>query len=46
MVLMIVFHKMTHKQHSQILAEDERIDWTMNAKDIHNHIFQLRYWKC
>lgn len=42
---MIVFHKMTHKQHSlQILAEDERIDWTMNAKDIHNHIRGLSPW--
>lgn len=36
---------MTHKQHSlQILAEDERIDWTMNAKDIHNHIRGLSPW--
>ena len=34
------------KQHSlQILAEeDERIDWTMNAKDIHNHIRGLSPW--
>ena len=26
------------------IIEDERIDWTMNAKDIHNHIRGLSPW--
>ena len=29
---------------SNISREDERIDWTMNAKDIHNHIRGLSPW--
>ena len=45
MVLMIVFHKMTTTTFaSNISREDERIDWTMNAKDIHNHIRGLSPW--
>ena len=28
----------TQATFTSISREDERIDWTMNAKDIHNHI--------
>ena len=45
MVQMKVFHKMIQKQRLRlILAEDERIDWTKSAKEIHNHIRGLSPW--
>ena len=46
MVQMKVFHKMIQKATfaSNISREDERIDWTKSAKEIHNHIRGLSPW--